>query len=157
MAGSGRSEADAVLAGHLAAGLPLALAAKKAGVSERTARRRLKAPAFRKLVDDLKAEAVGRAVSILGRTMSKAAVELARLLKSADERTRLQAAREVIGLGLKARQVEELERRVADLEAMLREEGGGGTDHPIDEARSDRGAAPGPMGGDPGRPAAGPG
>jgi hypothetical protein len=125
MAGSGRSQADAVLAGHLAAGLPFAQAAQKAGVSERTARRRLKVPAFRKQVEELKSEAVGRAVSILGRTMSSAAVELAKLLKSADEKTRLQAAKEIIGLGLKARLQTDLERRMDDVEALLAEDGSG--------------------------------
>jgi len=126
MAGSGRSQADAVLAGHLAAGLQITQAAKKAGVSERTARRRLKVPAFRKQVEELKSEAVGEAVSILGRSMSSAAVELAELLKSEDEKTRLQAAKEIIGLGLKARLQTDLERRMDDVEALLTEDGSGG-------------------------------
>ena len=134
MAGSGRREAAEVLAAHLAAGLTHAQAAERAGVGERTARRRLKDPRFRKRVDDLKAEAVGRAVSILGRSMTGAAVELAKLLKSPDEKTRLQAAKEIIGLTLKARQQTDLERRMDELEATLRGEIDGDTGDTADPA-----------------------
>ena len=134
MAGSGRREADEVLAANLAAGLTRAQAAQKAGVGERTARRRLRDPRFRKLVDELKAEAVGRAVSILGRSMTGAAVELARLLKSSDEKTRLQAAKEIIGLTLKARQQTDLERRMDELEATLRGDPTGDTGDTTDPA-----------------------
>src|SRR5262245_56284774 len=123
MAGSGRKHADEVLAGHLAAGLPHAQAAAKAGVSERTVRRRLANAKFRKLVEELKGEAVGRAVNILGRTMSGAAVELAKLLKSGDEKTRLQASKAIIELGLKARQHADLERRLDELESLLHRDG----------------------------------
>ena len=123
MAGAGRHAADEHLAAHLAAGLTLAQAAAKAGVSVRTARRRQKLPEFRRRVDELKAEAVGRAVSILGRSMTGAAAVLAQLLRSADEKTQLHAAKEIIGLGLKARQQTDLERRMDELEAALRGDG----------------------------------
>jgi predicted ArsR family transcriptional regulator len=137
MAGSGRKLADAVLAGHLAAGLTHAQAAVKAGVSERTVRRRLDDPKFRKLVEELKGEAVGRAVNILGRTMSGAAVELAKLLKSEEEKTRLQAAKAIIELGMKARQHADLERRLDEVEALLNGDGTGepdGATDPVAEA-----------------------
>jgi hypothetical protein len=147
MAGAGRREADELLAAHLAGGLTLTQAAEKAGVAERTARRRAKEPAFRRRVEELKAEAVGRAVGVLGRSMTGAAVELAKLLKSADEKTRLQAAREIIGLTLRARQQTELERRMAELEDALKEDGGG-AGGPTDEAGSAGGSPAGPVGSD---------
>jgi hypothetical protein len=147
MAGAGRREADELLAAHLAGGLTLTQAAEKAGVAERTARRRAKEPTFRRRVEELKAEAVGRAVGVLGRSMTGAAVELAKLLKSADEKTRLQAAREIIGLTLRARQQTELERRMTELEDALKEDGGG-AGGPIDEAGGTGGPSAGPMGSD---------
>jgi hypothetical protein len=121
MAGRGRKGADEVLAGHLAAGLTTAQAAEKAGVSERTARRRLKDPRFCRRVQELKTEAVNRATGILGRSMAGAAGVLTRLLTSDDERVRLQAARDIIGLTLKARRDEDLEQRMAELERKLAE------------------------------------
>jgi hypothetical protein len=146
MAGRGRTGADEALAANLAGGMTTAQAAAKAGVAERTARRRLKDPEFCQLVQRLKTEAVNRAIAILGRSMSGASGVLVRLLSSADERIQLQAAREIIGLGLKARQSEELERRVADLERMLTE----GEDGDTGGASEATGSAGGP-------PAAGPG
>lgn len=133
MAGNGRHDADEALAAQLAAGLTVPAAAAKVGVGERTVRRRLKDPAFRQQVNDLKAEIVSRGVSILGRSMSGAAAELAKLMTSKDERIRLHAAKSVIELTIKTRAAEDLERRIANLESRLLEEQGGGVDGTSDE------------------------
>jgi hypothetical protein len=144
MSKTGRFEADDVIATALAAGKPIAQAAKEGQVCTKTVRRRLDDPDFRRKVDRLKAEAVSQGVALLGRSVTGAAVELARLLKSDDEKIRLQAAKEIVGLTLKARQLTDLERRVDDLEGILHGDGSNGPDHPTDKA------------GDAGEPAAGP-
>ena len=114
MSGSGRHEADDVLAAHLATGSRI-IDAAAVGMNERTVRRRLADPDFRTLLDGLKAEAVGTAVARLSADMVNAAAALAGLLDSSDERVRLSAGRAVLEIGIKARQAEELEQRVHDL------------------------------------------
>jgi hypothetical protein len=142
MSRRGRKGADDVLAGHLAAGLPIKTAAEKTGMGYRTARRRLEDPQFCRQVQRLKGEAVSQAVALLGRSMAGAAGVLARSLTSPDERIRLQAAREIIGLGLKARQAEDLEQRVAELERKDAE----GEDGDTQGASEAAGSAVGPPG-----------
>jgi hypothetical protein len=117
---TGREEADEALAAALAAGKNFTQAGKVVGVCQRTVRRRLDEPEFRALVNRLKSELVESAVALLGKSMNAAASELAKLLKkSKDEKIRLAAAREILNTGLKARQVEEIERQLADLTARL--------------------------------------
>jgi len=119
MAGSGRHEADAALAVHLAAGLTATEAAVKVGVGERTVRRRLGTPAFRKLVDTVKAEAVTAAVAKLSGNMGKAADKLAALVDSPDDKTALAAAKALLEMALKARAAEDLEHKMRELEARI--------------------------------------
>jgi hypothetical protein len=156
VAGVGRHEADEVLAAHLASGKPLAAAARAVEVSETTVRRRLADPAFRRLLDQRKAELVGEAVALLGKSMSAAAGELVRLMtESADQKIKLMAAKEILAAGLKARQALDLERRLDDLEAAM----GAGDGHVHGPAEPTGGPGPeadhddGPdAGGDPGGP-----
>jgi hypothetical protein len=120
VAGVGRHEADEALAAHLAAGKPLAAAARAVEVSETTVRRRLADPRFRRLLDQRKAELVGEAVALLGKSMSAAAGELIRLMtESSDQKIRLNAAKEILAAGLKARQALDLERRLDELESLM--------------------------------------
>jgi hypothetical protein len=115
----GRQSADEALAAHLATGETVQGAAGAAGVSERTAFRRLTSPAFRQRVEELRREAVARAVGSLADSSSAAARRLAQLVASADERVALGAARATLELTLRAIDVPELERRVAELKKSL--------------------------------------
>jgi hypothetical protein len=110
---------DHRLVAALAAGQTIVAAAREAGFNERSVRRKLTDPAFRKRVDAAKAEAVGQAVALLGRLMTTAALKLGQLLESADERVRLMAAERVIGLALKGRTSETLEAEFAALVERL--------------------------------------
>jgi len=113
------TEPDDVLAGHLAAGLSIVKAARRARMSERTARRRLEHPGFRARVDTLRAEIVGQAVGQLSASMTDAAAKLVELMGSTDEKVQLAAAREILGSGLRARQLEDVERQLAALAERL--------------------------------------
>jgi hypothetical protein len=156
MAGSGRHLADEALAAHLAAGLSVPKAAAAVGVAERTIRRRLADPTFRRLLDQRKAELVGEATALLGRSMSAAAGELVRLMtESNDTKVRLMAAKEILAAGLKARQALDLERRLDDLEVLM------GAGHGDVHGSAEPAGGPGPEadaedepgpGDDPGRP-----
>lgn len=148
VAGSGRRNADEALASHLAAGWSYQRAAAKCGVSLKTIYRRMREAQFRKLVDQRKSELVSLASAKLGKSMGAAARELARLMKSSDERVRLAAAREILTVGLKARQLVDLEQRLDGLEAAL----GEGTHGDATGAAIATGAA-GPLPADAGRPA----
>jgi hypothetical protein len=106
---------DDILAAHVASGLSLKKAAKKAGVGERTGQRRMADPEFRSRVDGLRRVIIGEAVGKLSVSMAAAAAKLAKLVKSGDERIALAAAKEVVALGLKARRDEDLEWQIADL------------------------------------------
>jgi hypothetical protein len=115
-----RTTPDDVLIVALAEGLSVPKAAAKANMGERTARTRLADPAFRKRVDVLRGELVDEAIAILGKSMSGAALELAKLVtESKDERVRLEAAKQIIAARLKARQMEDLQRQVEDLTRRL--------------------------------------
>lgn len=113
------NESDEILAGLLAGGMSCAKAAQKIGVHERTVRRRLEDPEFRKLVDSIKSQVVSEAVAVLGRTMVEAATTLRRLLRSKNEGIRLGAARSVIELHLKAHTQMDLEEQLRQVQADI--------------------------------------
>jgi hypothetical protein len=119
MAAGGRKNADASLALALAGGDTVAEAASKAGVSERTAFRRLLDPAFRRRVAELRAAAMERASSKLADTMTQAAETLRALLRADSEAVRLGACRSILELAGKLRENIELEERVTMLEKQL--------------------------------------
>lgn len=128
VAASGRKNADAALLAALAGGATIAQAAQQAGVSERTAHRRLAEPAFRAQLDAARAELVRATLGRLLRHGTAAADALVRLLEQAPPATRLGAARAIIELGGKLRESEDIERRLAALEAALAHETTGGRD-----------------------------
>jgi HEAT repeat protein len=119
MAGGDRRNADSVLVTALAAGATVEAAAKTAGVSERTAYRRLDDPAFRQGVINARAEMVSRAVARLSATSTLAADTLRKLLDARSETVRLGAARAILELGSKLRESEDLAERVRALEERL--------------------------------------
>src|SRR5262245_3905144 len=96
--------ADSALIAALAAGDTAAEAARKAGVSERTVRRRLDDPGFKRALEAAKAEALARAVAKLSDRAVAAVDTLAALLDAESESVRLGAARSVLELGSRLRE-----------------------------------------------------
>jgi hypothetical protein len=122
----GRENADEALAAALACGATVEQAAAKAGVSGRTAYRRQKDPAFRRLVQAARGDIVQRAGGLLtGAALEsiKTLLELQRPPSSPG--VRLGAARSVLEFGLKVREAAELEGRLAELERRLDAQQGG--------------------------------
>ena len=117
MAGGDRRNADSALLAVLAGGATVQVAAQRAHVSERTVYRRLSDPAFRQRVTETRAEMVSRAVGQLADAGAEAATTLRALLGAESESVRLGACRAILELGVKLRESEDLERRVAELEA----------------------------------------
>jgi hypothetical protein len=118
---TGPKGGDAALIAALACGGTVEAAAKQAGVSERTAYRRLEDEGFRRRVDDARAEIVKRAVARLSAASVQAADTLRQLLSSDMDFCRLAAARSILELGAKLREQTELAARLAALEAQLGE------------------------------------
>ena len=113
----GRKKGYEALALALAAGQTLRDAAAAAGVTEMTAYRRWREPAFRQRVSELRAEMIGRAVGKLADNMSESADVLRQLLAEDVKATvRLGAARANLELGVKLHEATELEERLAALE-----------------------------------------
>jgi hypothetical protein len=119
VAGGGRSSADSALVAALAGGSTIEDAARRAGVSARTAYRRVGEPDFRKRVTEVRAEMLSQSVGALT-VAARAAVHTLMLLMQPIESSsvRLGAAKAVLELGAKLRESEHLEHRVAELEAQ---------------------------------------
>src|SRR5262245_5402507 len=101
----------------LASGHTIRQAAGLCCAGERTIKRWLTDPAFRRRVTELQAEAVKRATATMGDTMTEAADVLRQLLAARSERVRLGAARSLLELGVKLRGNVELEGRITTLES----------------------------------------
>jgi hypothetical protein len=114
-----RRIADEQLAAELAAGKTIREAAAAAGVSLRTAKRRLNEPEFKKRIMDVRAAAVANATAIVFSGMNEAASVLKQLVSHKDPRIQERAAVKVIELGMKLNAVTELERRLEQLEQFL--------------------------------------
>ena len=123
MAGSGRKSADEALVAALAGGATVRDAAAQAGVSERTAFRRLADVAFRRRVSEARAGLVERAAGKLADAATEAVDTLRALLKARDT-VRLGSARSILELGTKLREAVELEQRLQALEERLLEQEG---------------------------------
>jgi hypothetical protein len=120
MARNGRRSADEQLLMALACGVTVENAARQAGISPATAYRRLSNPAFRKRLTTLRADMVSRTAGTLTAAATEAVRTLLDLLKnSASPAVRLGAARSVLELGLKVREVAEMEERLAALEQRM--------------------------------------
>jgi hypothetical protein len=119
MAGGSRKNADDGLVAALAAGASAAAAAEKAGVSERTVRRRLEDPAFRARVDEARADLVRLAVGRLADVGALAGDTLAELVKAGPPAVRLGAARSILEFMLRGAEVDTLARQVSDLKRQV--------------------------------------
>jgi hypothetical protein len=122
VAGHGRRDTDDVLLLALATGLPIALAAEKAGISARTARRRLSDAAFRNRVHETRIELVRGAIGRLAGLGRRAAGELNRLIKSGkSDQVRLGAAKAALQFMLSGYEGETLAQEVEGLAEQIRE------------------------------------
>ena len=110
-----------ILLAHLA-GRRIADIATEAGVSERTVRRRLADPAFRRQVDEARAELQEACYSRLSSMSNKVTSKLETLVDAKNQKISLAACRTVLEFMSKMRETAELVRRIEDLE---RQEGEG--------------------------------
>jgi hypothetical protein len=103
----------------LATGCALAVAARESGAGERTIRTwTATVPAFTRRIHELRAEMTSQALGRLTADLSSAADTLGYLSRRAKSETvRLGAARALLELGNKLRESNELEQRIAALEA----------------------------------------
>ena len=114
-----KKQTDEALLAALACGATVEQAARSAGMSARTAHRRLKDPGFRQRLQDCRAEITQRTVGML----TAAGLESVKTLITlqADKTpaaVRLGAARSVLEIGIKLRENAELAERIAALEAQ---------------------------------------
>ena len=113
-------QADDPLLLALACGLSAEQAARQAGVSVKTAYRRLQDPAFAGRLGDLRAEMLARAAAMLTAAAVESVRTLADLLKPANApATRLHAARAILEHGVKLRALVEVKARLHDLEERV--------------------------------------
>jgi len=120
MSQKGRQNADGQLMLLLACGATLETAARQAGVSLRTAKRRVADPEFKRQLNTMRWDMVDRAVGTITAAMGEAAKTLIMLQKeTVPHPSRLGAARAVLEIGLKLRDQYDLERRLAELEERM--------------------------------------
>jgi hypothetical protein len=121
VAASGRKNADAALVVALAGGKSVEAAAGEAGVSERTAYRRLADPAFRQRVTGARATMVERALGELAAGAAAAVGTLRDLHadKATPPAVRQSAARSYLEMGRRLTEAVEVEQRLAALEQAL--------------------------------------
>jgi hypothetical protein len=104
----------------LACGATVENAGRKAGVSRRTATRRLAEPGFREHVRQLRADMVQRSTAMLTAAALEAVKTLVELEGSVmPAPVRLGAARAILELGGKLRESTELAERLAALEQQM--------------------------------------
>jgi hypothetical protein len=111
-----RRKGDSALLLALAAGHTVREAAERAGVSERTATRRLADPIFRRLVTKTRADLMDGAMGKLADSTGQAVVTLRGLLEAVSETARLGAAKTILEMAARLKETVELEQRVRDLE-----------------------------------------
>jgi hypothetical protein len=113
-----RKNADEALLRGLACGATVESASRAAGISARTAHRRLKEEAFQKRLRDMRAEMVQRTAGMLTASGMEASKTLIDLLNTENPpAVRRSAAQTILELGLKLRENTEIEERIAALEA----------------------------------------
>ena len=119
MADDDRKKGDPVLLLGLARGDSVRAAATAAGVSERTAYRRLEDAEFRRRVAGARADMVARAVGLLADASTDAVATLKGLLHAESESVKLGAARSVLEIGNKLRESVELAAEVGELRQII--------------------------------------
>lgn len=117
------SRRDELLLAALASGTPVEQAAKAAGVSKRTAYRRLADPRFAARLAQARDELISSALGELVEGASKAVQTLLALLDADDERVRLAAAKGHLEQLLRLRETLTLNQRLAALERAMQTRG----------------------------------
>jgi hypothetical protein len=116
----GRRIIDDILIAALTCGATWEAAAQKAGVSKATVQRRLKDPAFCQRLRELSTDMVKRASAALTAASVEAIKTLLSLQASSiPHAVRLGAARSILEIGIKMREVADLEERLVALEAQM--------------------------------------
>ena len=122
MAERQRKKNEDVLLLALACGATVEAAARQCDLTERTIYRRLKEIAFCERLRALRADMVQRAAGMLTAAAAEAVRTLLSLQKQSVPATvRLGAARAILELGLKLREVVDLEARIAALEGLVQQ------------------------------------
>jgi len=127
-----RKGADQALLTALACGATVENAARKAGLGERTAYRRLRDPAFLEQLQQLRTEMVQRTAAMLtgaGMSSVKTLIDLQNDA-AVPPAVRRRSARDVLELGPRFRESAELEHRLARIEAQLAGPGSAPADAP---------------------------
>jgi hypothetical protein len=116
---------DSKLAVALACGESTVDAANQVGVSDRTVRRKMADPEFRRQVAELRAELMSRALDRIANSMTRAAEVLDKLLDSDKDFVQLRAARSLLVLGQRLRDSVDLNDRMRQVEEDLARKTGG--------------------------------
>jgi hypothetical protein len=117
---------DELLLSALAAGSSVEDAARTAGLSVRTAYRRLADPTFARRLAQVRDELISAALGELVDCASEAVATLRALLSASDERVRLGAAKGTLEQLLRLRETLSLSQRLAALERTMQQRHRGG-------------------------------
>jgi hypothetical protein len=121
MKNEGRNRSDELLLTRLAAGATVEQAAQAAGLSARTAYRRLADPGFTRRLAQARDELISAALGELVECASEAVATLRALLSASDERVRLGAAKSTLEQLLRLRETLTLSQRLAVLERTMQQ------------------------------------
>ena len=102
----------------LASGSTIVEAAKHAGISERTVRRRLGDPDYRMEISHLRSKLLDAAVGKLVAATTEAAATMQALLEADSEHVRLGAAKGILEFGLSLQEALETQTRITTLEEL---------------------------------------
>jgi hypothetical protein len=111
-----KGEPSAALA--IAAGSTIVEAAERAGISERTVRRRLDDPDYRMEISNLRSKLLDAAVGKLVAATTEAAATMRALLEADSEHVRLGAAKGILEFGLSLQEALETQTRITNLENL---------------------------------------
>ena len=115
-----RKKCEEALLLALACGATVESAARAAGLGQRTVFRRLADPEFQRRLQGLRADMVQRAAGTLTAAASESIRTLLELLQSVNPAAvRLGAARTILDMGIKMREVADLEERLTALEQQF--------------------------------------
>ncbi len=111
-----KGEPTAALA--IASGSTIVEAAERAGISERTVRRRLDDPDYRMEISRLRSKLLDAAVGRLVAATTQAAGTMQALLEADSEHVRLGAAKGILEFGLSLQEALETQTRITTLEEL---------------------------------------
>jgi len=103
--------------------------AEETGVSESTIFRRLRVSAFRDRISELRSAMISSAVGKLADAMAGSVDALRELRDRGNESVRLRASDKLLIHAIRVAEIEELQRRVSDLEERLHDKDTGRTEH----------------------------